>query len=220
LHLGSAKNEALYADTVMCTIKSRMCHPSPVHVLRPSRACVSCGEHSQFVAAKEQLKVIGPLAVLVIFLILFALYGNFQISVQDCFGRGHDGAGGRTHCTKVDGHSVQCFVGSRIAGADGGIGRDRGNSGIVHQQTSAGRQEHSRSHARSFAAALAIDHDDSFGGIPGAFAGGNVTQHRLGYAATICNCDCRGVDVTSVTGLFVNPVLYELVARQDDVLQV
>ena len=36
------------------------------------------GEYDQFMAAKEQLTIIGPLAVLLIFFILFALYGNFK----------------------------------------------------------------------------------------------------------------------------------------------
>jgi len=36
------------------------------------------GEYSELVAAKKQLAVIGPLAVLLIFFILFALYGNFK----------------------------------------------------------------------------------------------------------------------------------------------
>ncbi|MFZ0662634.1 MAG: CusA/CzcA family heavy metal efflux RND transporter [Acidobacteriaceae bacterium] len=36
------------------------------------------GEYSQFLAAKAQLQIILPLAVLVIFMILFALYGNFK----------------------------------------------------------------------------------------------------------------------------------------------
>ena len=36
------------------------------------------GEYDQFLAAKQQLIIIGPLAVLLIFFILFALYGNFK----------------------------------------------------------------------------------------------------------------------------------------------
>jgi len=36
------------------------------------------GEYDQFVAARQQLMVIGPLAVLLIFFILFALYGNLK----------------------------------------------------------------------------------------------------------------------------------------------
>src|SRR5690242_303747 len=44
------------------------------------------GEYSQYVAAKEQLNVIGPLAVVLIFLILFALYGNFKFPVSIALG--------------------------------------------------------------------------------------------------------------------------------------
>jgi cobalt-zinc-cadmium resistance protein CzcA len=39
------------------------------------------GEYSEFLAAKAQLSVIGPVTVLLIFLILFALYGNFKFPV-------------------------------------------------------------------------------------------------------------------------------------------
>jgi len=39
------------------------------------------GEYSEFLAAKAQLIVIGPITVLLIFLILFALYGNFKFPV-------------------------------------------------------------------------------------------------------------------------------------------
>src|SRR5260221_13964756 len=36
------------------------------------------GEYSQFLEAREQMFVIGPLAVGLIFMILFGLYGNFK----------------------------------------------------------------------------------------------------------------------------------------------
>ena len=36
------------------------------------------GEYSEFLAARQQLNIIGPLTVMLIFLILFALYGNFK----------------------------------------------------------------------------------------------------------------------------------------------
>src|SRR5208282_5083060 len=36
------------------------------------------GEYSEYVAARQQFAVIGPLALLLIFMILFALYGNFK----------------------------------------------------------------------------------------------------------------------------------------------
>ena len=39
------------------------------------------GEYSEFLAARAQLTIIGPITVLLIFLILFALYGNFKFPV-------------------------------------------------------------------------------------------------------------------------------------------
>jgi heavy metal efflux system protein len=39
------------------------------------------GEYSQFLNAESQLDVIGPLTVLLIFMILFALYGNFKFPI-------------------------------------------------------------------------------------------------------------------------------------------
>ncbi|HEX6880661.1 MAG TPA: CusA/CzcA family heavy metal efflux RND transporter [Terriglobales bacterium] len=39
------------------------------------------GEYSLFVEARKQLNVIGPLTVLLIFMILFALYGNFKFPI-------------------------------------------------------------------------------------------------------------------------------------------
>jgi len=36
------------------------------------------GEYGELLEAKHQMEYIGPLAVLIIFMILFALYGNFN----------------------------------------------------------------------------------------------------------------------------------------------
>ncbi len=45
------------------------------------------GEYSELLAAKSQIIVIGPLTVLLIFMILFALYGNFKFPVTiACWG--------------------------------------------------------------------------------------------------------------------------------------
>jgi len=44
------------------------------------------GEYNEFVAAKSQMRLIGPLALLLIFFILFALYGNFKFPVGIALG--------------------------------------------------------------------------------------------------------------------------------------
>ena len=44
------------------------------------------GEYSEFLEAEHQMAIIGPLAVLLIFMILFALYGNFKFPVTIALG--------------------------------------------------------------------------------------------------------------------------------------
>ena len=44
------------------------------------------GEYGEFLEAKHQMEFIGPLAVLIIFMILFALYGNFKFPVTIALG--------------------------------------------------------------------------------------------------------------------------------------
>jgi cobalt-zinc-cadmium resistance protein CzcA len=36
------------------------------------------GEYSEYVAARQQIEIVGPLAILLIFVLLFALYGNLK----------------------------------------------------------------------------------------------------------------------------------------------
>ncbi|HKV26960.1 MAG TPA: CusA/CzcA family heavy metal efflux RND transporter, partial [Candidatus Acidoferrales bacterium] len=44
------------------------------------------GEYNELVAAKKQLDLVGPVAVLLIFFILFALYGNFKFPIGIAIG--------------------------------------------------------------------------------------------------------------------------------------
>ena len=44
------------------------------------------GEYSQFLEAEQQMYFIGPLALGLIFMILFALYGNFKFPVTIALG--------------------------------------------------------------------------------------------------------------------------------------
>src|ERR1700723_3817947 len=44
------------------------------------------GEYGEFLEARPQMELIGPLAVLLIFMILFALYGNFKFPVTIALG--------------------------------------------------------------------------------------------------------------------------------------
>lgn len=44
------------------------------------------GEYSEYLAARNQIKVIGPLTIFLIFLILFALYGNIKFPIITALG--------------------------------------------------------------------------------------------------------------------------------------
>jgi heavy metal efflux system protein len=44
------------------------------------------GEYSEYVSARQQMVIIGPLAILLIFMILFALYGNFKFPMTVVIG--------------------------------------------------------------------------------------------------------------------------------------
>ncbi|MGH9717496.1 MAG: efflux RND transporter permease subunit [Candidatus Acidiferrales bacterium] len=54
--------------------------------LPPGYRMIWGGEYSEYLAAKEQIKVIGPLTIFLIFLILFALYGNVKFPVITALG--------------------------------------------------------------------------------------------------------------------------------------
>ena len=71
------------------------------------------GEYSQFLAAKTQLSVIGPLTVLLIFLILFALYGNFKFPVTIALGVVMTEPVGALDRAQADGYALQRFLGAR-----------------------------------------------------------------------------------------------------------
>ncbi len=55
-------------------------------ILPPGYTMSWGGEYSQFLEAKSQMYFIGPLAVVLIFMILFALYGNFKFPVTIALG--------------------------------------------------------------------------------------------------------------------------------------
>ncbi len=80
------------------------------------------GEYSEFLEAKHQMEIIGPLALLLIFMILFALYGNFKFPVTIALGVVMTEPVGALIALKLTQHAVQRVVRARAAGADGRFG--------------------------------------------------------------------------------------------------
>jgi cobalt-zinc-cadmium resistance protein CzcA len=81
-----------------------------------------------------------------------------------------------------------------------------------------GRQRHSNRDVRSFSTALAPDHDlvACLGLLPAALSTGIGSSTQKPFAIVIV----AGLVSRLFLGFFVNPVLYLMVAKDGDVLQV
>ena len=91
------------------------------------------GEYSEYVAARGQFAIIAPLAILLIFMILFALYGNFKFPVTVVIGVVMTEPVGALDCAETYAHAVQREFGARAAGSVGRFGGNRRDSGVLHQ---------------------------------------------------------------------------------------
>ncbi len=177
------------------------------------------GEYSQFVEARSQLAIIGPLAIALIFMILFALYGNFKFPVTIALGVIMTEPVGALIALKL---TQTPFSVSSVLGllALWSFRRNRGHSGFLHQQTPPRRKGHSNCHTRSFPAETSPHHDDCArrmsGLLPAALSTGIGSDTQRPFAIVIV----AGLVSRLFIGFFVNPVLYELVAREGDILQV
>jgi cobalt-zinc-cadmium resistance protein CzcA len=67
-------------DLERAVVEGQKAVRNAVHLL-PGYRLEWGGEYSEFLAARAQLNIIGPITVLLVFLILFALYGNFKFPV-------------------------------------------------------------------------------------------------------------------------------------------
>jgi len=97
---------------------------------------------------------------------------------------------------------------------------NRRHPGLVHQQIAHRRQRHSHGTREAFTVTATPHHDDRTGCLFGALARGAF--HGIGsdtqkpFAIVIV----AGLVSRLFLGFFVNPVLYEMVAHDGDVLQV
>ena len=178
------------------------------------------GEYSQFVAAKAQLKVIGPLAVLVIFLILFVLYGNFKFPFTIALGVVMTEPVGALIALKLTDtpFSVSSVLGLlALMGVSvetavilvSYINKLRLEGKSIREAT----QEASLLRLRPIMMTALVA---CLGLLPAAMSHGIGSDTQRPFAIVIV----AGLMSRLLLGFFLNPVLYELVARPDDVLQV
>jgi heavy metal efflux system protein len=178
------------------------------------------GEYSEYIAAREQFAVIGPLALLLIFMILFALYGNLKFPLTVMIGVVMTEPVGAllalklTHTTfsvsSVLGLLVLLGVSAETAIIDVSyINKLRLDGQGIRQATLDGSLVRLRPIMMTALVAC-------LGLLPAALSTGIGSDSQKPFAIVIV----AGLVSRLFLGRIVSPVLYQMVAKEGDVLQV
>ena len=153
-------------------------------------------------------------------MILFALYGNFKFPITIALGVVLTEPVGALVALKLT-HTP--FSVSSVLGLLALLGVSVETAVILVSYINKLRNEGLSIHEATLAsvsAALAAHHDDGLGGVPGllpaAMATGVGSDTQKPFAIVVV----AGLISRLLLGFFVNPVLYQIVARDGDVLQV
>jgi heavy metal efflux system protein len=178
------------------------------------------GEYSELLEAKAQLYIIGPLAILLIFLILFALYGNFKFPITIAIGVVITEPVGAlialwlTHTP----FSVSSFLGLLAL-----LGVSVETAVILVSYINKLRLEGKSIREATLGASLLRLRPimmtalvACLGLLPAALSTGVGSDTQKPFAIVVV----AGLISRLFLGFFVNPVLYEAVAREGDVLKV
>jgi len=178
------------------------------------------GEYSELLEAKAQFYVIGPLAVFLIFLILFALYGNFKFPVTIAIGVVATEPVGALIALKLT-HTP--FSVSSVLGLLALLGVSVETAVIlvsyINKLRLEGRNIREATREASLLRLRPIMMTAlvaCLGLLPAATSTGVGSDTQKPFAIVVV----AGLLSRLLLGFFVNPVLYELVAREGDVLQV
>jgi cobalt-zinc-cadmium resistance protein CzcA len=178
------------------------------------------GEYSEYLEARQQLVVIGPMAVILIFLILFALYGNFKFPVTIALGVVMTEPVGALIALKLT-HTP--FSVSSVLGLLALMGVSVETAVILVSYINKLRLEHVGIREATLEASLLRLRPimmtalvACLGLLPAALATGVGSDTQKPFAIVVV----AGLISRLFLGIFVNPVLYEWVARDGDVLQV
>jgi len=178
------------------------------------------GEYSQLLAAESQMYFIGPLALVLIFMILFALYGNFKFPVTIALAVVMTEPVGALVALKLT-HTP--FSVSSVLGLMALLGVSVETGVILVSYINKLRLEGMDIHRATREASLTRLRPimmtalvACLGLLPAALSTGIGSDTQKPFAIVIV----AGLISRLFIGFFVNPVLYELVAREGDVLQV
>jgi heavy metal efflux system protein len=178
------------------------------------------GEYSEYLEARQQMEVIGPLALLLIFMILFALYGNFKFPVTIALGVLITEPVGALIALKLTGTP---FSVSSVLGLLALMGVSVQTAVILVSFINKLRQEGRDIRTATREASLLRLRPimmtalvACLGLLPAALSTGIGSDTQKPFAIVIV----AGLLSRLLLGIFVNPVLYEMVAKDGDVLQV
>jgi heavy metal efflux system protein len=178
------------------------------------------GEYSELLESKAQFFVIGPLAVLMIFLILFALYGNFKFPVTIALGVVLTEPVGALIALKLTHTPISV---SSILGLLALLGVSVETAVILVSYINKLRLEGKSIREATREAALLRLRPimmtalvACLGLLPAAMSTGVGSDTQKPFAIVVV----AGLISRLFLGFFINPVLYEMVARDGDVLQV
>src|SRR6266436_1228885 len=178
------------------------------------------GEYSELLEAKSQLYIIGPLAVFLIFMILFALYGNLKFPISIALGVVLTEPVGALVALKLT-HtplSVSSFLGLlALLGVSvqtavilvSYINKLRLEGRTIREAT----REASLLRLRPIMMTALVA---CLGLLPAAIYTGVGSDTQKPFAIVVV----AGLISRLVLGFFINPVLYEVAAREGDRLQV
>ncbi|HMD31116.1 MAG TPA: CusA/CzcA family heavy metal efflux RND transporter [Candidatus Acidoferrales bacterium] len=178
------------------------------------------GEYSEFLEARRQLLVIGPVAVMLIFLILFALYGNFKFPVVVALGVLITEPVGALLALKLTGtpFSVSSVLGLLVLM---GVSVETGVIDFSYinklrlegQDIRAAAYEGSLVRLRPIMMTALVA---CLGLLPAALSTGIGSDSQKPFAIVVV----AGLVSRLFLGRIVTPVMYQMVAREGDVLQV
>src|SRR6202012_2925292 len=178
------------------------------------------GEYSELLEAKAQFVIIGPLAVMLIFLILFALYGNFKFPVTIALGVVLTEPVGALIALKLT--HIPFSVSSGL-GLLALLGVSVETAVILVSYINKLRLEGMSIHDATLQASLLRLRPimmtalvACLGLLPAAMATGVGSDTQKPFAIVVV----AGLLSRLFLGFFVNPALYEVVARENDILKV
>jgi cobalt-zinc-cadmium resistance protein CzcA len=178
------------------------------------------GEYSELLEAKSQLYIIGPIALFLIFLILFALYGNFKFPIAIAIGVVLTQPVGALVALQLT-HTP--FSVSSLLGLLALLGVSVQTAVILVSYINKLRLEGKGIREATRDASLLRLRPimmtalvACLGLLPAAISTGVGSDTQKPFAIVVV----AGLLSRLVLGFFVNPVLYEMVARDGDVLRV